>query len=71
MKSSATFYIVEPYVDGPSRFHKATVLSEHETAEEAFEELARLTGRLQHFGISPDRFQWIVVNQERRPVRGH
>src|SRR5262245_59976690 len=23
---SATFYIVEPYVDGPSRFHQATMI---------------------------------------------
>jgi hypothetical protein len=65
------FYMVEPYVDGPSRFHKATVLSEHATADEAFAELARLFQRLQQFSISPREFQWIVVDGERRPVREH
>ena len=65
------FLIVEPCVDGPRRLHHATVLSEHETAEEAFAELARLPERLQQCGIAPEGFQWIVVDAARRPVRGH
>jgi hypothetical protein len=65
------FLLVELYVDGPHRFRHATVLSEHETAAEAFAELARLTERLQRFGIAPDDFQWVVVDAKRRPVRGH
>jgi hypothetical protein len=39
------FLIVKPYDDGPRRLHHATVLSEHETAADAFTELARLTER--------------------------
>ena len=69
MTRAGPFYTVEPYVDGPSRFHKATV-SEHRTVAEAFEELARPTDRLQHFGIRADQFEWVVVDAERRPVRG-
>jgi len=38
-------------------FHDATVLFEHETAEDAFAELARFTERLQRFVIEPERFR--------------
>jgi hypothetical protein len=69
-------------VNGPRRFHDATVLSEHGTAADAFAELARLTERLQRFGIAPERFQWVVVDatpadtstlttHRVRPIRGH
>jgi hypothetical protein len=71
MNRSGPFYIVEPYVDGPRRFHQATVLSEHPTADAAFAELERLTERLQRFNIPTDQFQWVVVDARRWPVRGH
>jgi hypothetical protein len=71
MNRSAPFYIVEPYVEGPRRLYRATVISEHPTAEAAFAELERMTERLRGFNIPIDQFQWVVVDARRRPVRGH
>ena len=71
MSKPAHFFIVEPYADGPNRFHQSTVLSSHPTAKEAFAELARLTERLHRFGIHSEQFEWVVVDAERRLVQGH
>jgi hypothetical protein len=38
------FYIVQPYVSGPDRFHKATIVRSVNTAVEAFAELDRVVG---------------------------
>jgi hypothetical protein len=71
MVRSATFSIIEPYADGPRRFHQATVTSGHARADVAFAELERMTERLRRFNMSVDQFDWIVVVAGRRPVRGH
>jgi hypothetical protein len=55
----------------PDRYQHATVISEHATAEDAFATLARMTERLHQHGVSIDGFDWLVVDAERRPVRGH
>jgi hypothetical protein len=56
-------HIVEPYADGPIRFHQTTVLSENATEEAAFAKLERMTERLwqfQHFrrAVSVGRRRW-------------
>jgi hypothetical protein len=63
------FYIVQPYVGGPDRLHKATVVRSFDTPSEAFAELDRLGARLAHFGIADDSIELFVVDEERRPVR--
>lgn len=64
------FYLIQPYVSGPDRFHKATVVRSFATAAaEAFAELDRLGARLDRFGIAADTIELLVVNEERRPVK--
>jgi hypothetical protein len=38
-------YIVQPWADGPERFHKATIISSHPTAVEGYAELQRRSPR--------------------------
>jgi len=69
---TATFFVVQPFRDGPDRYRLATVISEHETAEQAFAELERLAERLDASHVPPDALEFVVVDQRRRPVhRGH
>jgi hypothetical protein len=62
------FYIVQPYIDGPGRFHHATVVSSHHTAVEALAELDRLLRILRRFTIRTDALELVVVDAERTPV---
>jgi hypothetical protein len=64
-----SFYIVQPYVSGPDRFHKATIVRSFNTAAEAFAELDRVGARLDHFGIAGDAIELVVVDEERKLVK--
>jgi hypothetical protein len=63
------FHIVQPYIDGPDRFHHATIVSSHQTAVEALAELDRLLGILRRHGIRADFVELVVVDAERTPIR--
>jgi hypothetical protein len=63
------FYIVQPYVTGPNRFHHATIVRSFITAADAFAELDRMAARLDHFRIASDALEYVVVDEERRPVK--
>jgi hypothetical protein len=63
------FHIVQPYIDGPGRFHHATIVSSHQTAVEASAELDRLLAILRRHGIRTDFVELVVVDAERTPIR--
>jgi hypothetical protein len=63
------FYIVQPHVSGPDRFHKATVVRSFNTAADAFAELDRVGARLDHFGIARDAIELVVVDEARQLVK--
>jgi hypothetical protein len=63
------FLLVQPYADGPERFHRATVVGEYETAAEAFAALDRMGERPNGFGIRGDAIEIYVVDEERRTVK--
>jgi hypothetical protein len=60
------FYIVQPYVSGPNRFHHATVVRSFSTAADAFAELDRFGARMDRFGIASGAIELIVVNEDRQ-----
>lgn len=63
------FHLVRPYVSGPDRFSKATVVKSFATAVEAFAELTRIADQLSGYGIAGDALELVVVDDERRPVK--
>jgi hypothetical protein len=56
------FYIVEPYVTGPTRYQQATIVSEHVTAEAAYAELDRIAETLAADGNPSDALELHVVD---------
>ena len=61
-------YIVQPWADGPERFHKATVVSRHATAAGGYAELQRIAGRLAHFSLPGDAIELFPVDEQRRQL---
>ena len=66
------FYIVQPYSDGPNRFHRATIVSSHGTADEAFRKLEQVGETLMRHGLAGDVIHLFVVDEKRQLVKlGH
>jgi hypothetical protein len=63
------FYIIQPYVSDPNRFHHATIVRSFKSAAAAFAELDRMGARLDQFRIASDALGYVVVDEERRPVK--
>jgi hypothetical protein len=59
---------VQPWVNGPERFHKATIVSSHATAAAGFAELERIARRLSHFGLPGNAIELFVVDERRRQL---
>lgn len=59
------YRIVKPW--GPAR--QATLLSEHDTAREAFQEIDRLAAQMARTGAPSDAVELIVVDRDDRVVR--
>ena len=57
------YYLVQPY--GPDPCQDATILSQHSTPEDAYEELDLLVESIQR---SSDGFTAYVVDEQRQPV---
>ena len=62
------FHIVQPCANGPRRFEHGTLISSHRTADEAFDELERLTAVLGPHGISGPALDLVVVSDDHSPV---
>jgi hypothetical protein len=60
------YYVVQPYISGPDRGRKATIISTHETVEAAFEALDGIANRLQGHGLAGDVIELLVVDEPRR-----
>jgi len=62
------FHIVQPYANGPRRFEHGAVVSSHRTADDAFDQLDRLTSILATHGLSGVASAITVVTDDRSPV---
>ena len=60
-------YVVQPW--GRDKYHEATILSKHRTAEDAYDELSRLVEEISHYRAPDDPFEAYVVDEQRQPVR--
>lgn len=62
------YLLVQPYATGPQRFHRASIVGEFTTAQDAFAQLDRYLARLAEQGIRDDALQFYVVDVHRKPV---
>lgn len=63
----APFRIVQPY--GKDKARQATLISEHATAVEAFDEIDRLSAQMARTGAPSDGIELLVVDADDRIVR--
>jgi hypothetical protein len=61
------FRIVQPY--GRDKARESTVISEHQTAADAFAEIDRLSAQMVSTGVRADYVELIVVDEEGRIVQ--
>ena len=62
-----TFRVVQPW--GRDRARQATLISEHASAAEAFQEIDRLAAQMTRTGAPSDAIELLVLDHEGRIVR--
>jgi hypothetical protein len=62
------FRVVQPW--GRDKVQQSTMLSEHQTAADAFTEIDRLTAQMARTGAPADAIELVVVDVERATLLG-
>ncbi len=62
------FHLVQPW--GDDKYSQATIVSTHETVEEACAELDRIAEKLQHYDAVEETLEIYAVDERRQRYRG-
>ena len=62
------FRIVQPW--GPDKVRQSTILSEHQTSAEAFDEIERLVSQMLRTGVPTDEIELVIVDVNLNVVIG-
>ena len=66
LRINVPFRVVQPW--GPDKVRQSTMLSEHQTAAAAFDEIDRLKSQMLRTGVATHEIELVVIDVDRNAV---